>query len=333
MRGSRVEDSSGEAMSTSDFTVEPMPVGAEIVGLRPGREADPAVQRDLYAAWLEHGILLFRGVDSVERHLAISRCFGELEAHPVPEVRHPENEFLIEIGGRMRTPAYLFDDKDVRINRIAFHRDTAFSPDICKGAMLRMLEVPTVEGETLLADTAMAWDDLPAELQRKLEGLEYKATLNTDPPSVQGRPGAIWKTARLAEDNAEETGRRSLGQGIDVRYPSVVHPAMVTHPESGRKCIFLSPTYIDQFLGLPQAESDALLRRLTDHMLQPKYVYRHKWSQNDAIVWDNRRFMHAGMGNLPDEPRYAHRTTLAGPMRTGRYFDEAAKRPETAIVD
>jgi taurine dioxygenase len=318
----------------SDFSVRSLGVSAEVIGLSASAVDDPQVQRALYAAWLEHGALLFRGIDTIERHLAVSRCFGELEIHPVPEVRSPDNPYLIEIGGPRRAAAYVFDG-EIRCNRIAWHRDTAYTPDICKGAMLRMLEVPTHEGETMIADTAMAWDGLSPETQRKLEGLEYKATIRTEHTNTIGRPGVFWKTVREATDEEDPgaSARRARTSAIDHRYPSVVHPAVLTHPESGRKCIFLSPTYVDRFLGLEQAESDALLRELTDHMLQPKYVYKHRWEPNDAIVWDNRRFMHAGVGNLPEEPRFAQRTTLAGPLRTGRYYDAEAKAPETVIVD
>jgi taurine dioxygenase len=318
-------------MTSADPSIHPMPVGAEVGGFIEGMENDPAVRAALYDAWLEHGILLFRDVASIEQHLAISRCFGELEIHPVPEVRSPRNPYLIELGAPMagggRQPTvYVFDGEDVRINRIAWHRDTAYTPDICKGAMLRMLEVPEEEGETLLADTAMAWDDLPAELKARLESLEFKATIRTAHMNTRGHPGVFWSDVRLAGD-AEFPGNRELSQRdgvIDARYPSVIHPAVLTHPESGRKCIFLSPTYVDFFLGMDSRESNALLWQLTDHMLQPKYVYRHKWRTNDTILWDNRRFMHAGMGNRPGEPRFGLRTTLAGPLRTGRYYDENA---------
>src|SRR5688572_30617847 len=114
-------------MAQAEIAILPMPVGAEVVGLAPGSEEKPHTQRALYDAWLDHGILLFRGIDSIERHLAISRCFGELEIHPVPEVRYSENEYLIELGGPRRTSAYMFDGTDLRVNRIAWHRDTAYS--------------------------------------------------------------------------------------------------------------------------------------------------------------------------------------------------------------
>jgi taurine dioxygenase len=272
-------------------------------------------------------------------HLAISRCFGELEIHPVPEVRSKTDPYLIELGapiaGGGRQPTVYTFDGETRINRIAWHRDTAYTPDICKGAMLRMLEVPEADGETLFADTAMAWDDLPADFKARLEGLEFKATIRTAHMATLGRPGVFWRNVELAGDDAYPgNAELSLRDGaIDARYPSVIQPAVLTHPESGRKCLFLSPTYVDRFLGLDHSESDELLWRLTEHMLQPKYVYRHKWWVNDAILWDNRRFMHAGMGNRPGEPRFGLRTTLAGPLRTGRYFDTDAEAVPVELTD
>jgi taurine dioxygenase len=322
-----------------EIQIHPMRVGAEVAGFVDRMEARPNVRAALYDAWLEHGILLFRGVDTIERHLALSRCFGELEIHPVPEVRSSENPYLIEIGARSngvgRAPTvYIFDGDQTRINRIMWHRDTAYTPDICKGAMLRMVEVPEAEGETLLADTAMAWDDLPDTLKQKLDALEFQATIRSSHMNTIGHPGVFWKSVRLASDadfpgNSE---RCASDAAIDGRYPSVIHPAVLTHPESGRKCIFLSPTYVDFFLGMEKNESDALLWFLSDHMLQDKYVYRHKWRPDDAIIWDNRRFMHAGMGNRLGDPRFGLRTTLAGPLRTGRYVSVDA-RPGPVLTD
>lgn len=314
-----------------DLTITPLdPVGAEVRGVRSERieRIDPETVGVLNQAWLEYGILLFRDVDSVELHLAISRAFGELEVHPLPELRAKEDPHFFPLGGPMML-ASVYDERDVRVNRIPWHRDTAFRPEICKGAMLRMLEVPEQEGETLLADTAMAWDGLPDAMKLQLENLEFKATLRTAHLSLPGRPGTFWSKVRLA-DEEEYPGNAERGERdgqLDVRYPSVIQPAVLTHPESGRKCIFLSPTYVDFFIGMESEESDELLRYLTDHLLKPGYVYRHRWQPNDAILWDNRRFMHAGMGNRPGEPRFGLRTTLAGPTRTGRYYDKDAVAP------
>ncbi|MEQ1882009.1 MAG: TauD/TfdA family dioxygenase [Burkholderiales bacterium] len=321
-------------MSDGKLVIKPLPVGGEVSGLAPGDEADPAVREALYAAWLEYGFLLFRNVDSIEQHLALSQCFGELAIHPMPEVRSKLNPHLINIGGVQRNATYVFDEKEMLVNRIPWHRDTAYVPDICRGSMLRMVEPPLREGETMVADTAMAYDDLPNDVKDMLERLEYKATLRLSPIN-QTRPGAFWKKARLAtlEEDPDNPGSED-NPAVLARYPSVIYPALLIHPESNRKCIFISPTYVDYFLGMTQSESDELLAYLTDHMLKPRYVYKHRWLANDALIWDNWRCLHAGMGNRPNEPRSGLRTTLAGLLRMGRYFDASpAGEPAPMLAD
>ena len=320
-------------MARRDFEILPLSVGAEIVGLDIDCPIDDKTRRSLYAAWLDFGILVFKNVSSADNHIELSRCFGELEIHPFPEARAKENPLFIEIGGSKELPAFVYDGLDLRVNRIPWHRDTAYTPGICKGAMLRMLEAPPVEGETLFADTAMAYDELPTEVKTRLERLEYKATLRLGTIN-QTRPGALWKTARAAtaEEDPGGFGKQLYDARAEARYPPVIHPAVLTHPESGRKCIFLSPTYLDHFLGMSQSESDALLRYLVDHMTRPRYVYKHRWSVDDAILWDNRRFMHAAVGNRLGDRRRGLRTTLAGQLNTGRYFEETASGAR-ALVD
>jgi taurine dioxygenase len=311
-----------------------MPVGAEIIDLPPGAEERVAVRAALYEAWLQHGILLFHNVGSIDRHLTLSRIFGDLEIHPFPPARSEEHELLIDIGGKKRPPAFVYDGTNLRVNRIPWHRDTAYTPDICKGSMLRMVEAPAEEGETLLCDTAMAYDDLPEAMKQRLDTLEFQATLRLGPVEQTG-PGSPWRAARPATAEEDPAGghKRTHDTSIIANYPPVIHPAVLRHPESGRKCIFISPTYVDHFIGLDQAESDRLLRDLCSHMFQPKYVYRHRWAANDAILWDNRRFLHAGLGNKIDDRRWGLRTTLAGPLRTGRYVDENAEGAAPDFAD
>lgn len=313
-------------MADDGFSIRPMAVGAEITGLTPGRENDPEVAAALRAAWLEHGILLFRDVDSIDRHLSLSRAFGELELHPYPELRSGLHPLLIELGGSKRPPAYVYDGTDLRVNRIPFHRDTAYTPELCKGAMLRMV-IPTAdEGETWFADTARAWDGLPDDLKKRLDGLETRQTLRID-YSGKTPAGALWKTMRRATDEEYPPERQTLVHNASVidRYPSVVHPAVLQHPDTGRKCLLLSPSYVDHFLGLDEAESEELLTAVVAHMTKPDYVYRHKWTANDAIIWDNFRFMHAATGHKTGDERFGLRTTLANPHNTGRYFEADAK--------
>ena len=308
-----------------DLTITPLdPVGAEVRGVRSER-IDAETTRRLNQAWLDYGILLFRDVDSVELHLAISRCFGELEVHPLPELRAKEDPHFFPLGGPMML-ASVYDERDIRVNRIPWHRDTAFRPAICKGAMLRMLEVPPEEGETLLADTAAAYDALPDEMKARIEHLEYKSIISN---GVHDRPefGNWWKEARMARADEYPPGVEPM---LDVKWPDksgfppVIYPVVLEHPESARKCLFLSPMNIAGFVGMDPEESRALARYLVDHMTGPRFVYRHRWSVDDAILWDNRRFAHAAWGNRPEYRRRGLRTTLADQLHAGRYAEEPA---------
>jgi taurine dioxygenase len=264
-------------VSHNRLAIRPLdPVGAEVTGLDAGDIGEECA-RELYAAWLEYGILLFRGVDTAERHLALSRCFGELEIHPKPELRAEENAFFFPLG-RPPIVARVYDEREVKVGRIPWHRDTAFVPDICKGAMLRVVEARTSEGETLLGDTAAAYDDLPADVKARIEGLEYKAEASRG-MSDASDGGKWWKTARYARDDECPEGVEPPVEARDPDYsmwPPVVFPATLRHPESGRMCLFVSPMNIECFLGMDARESEDLVRYLLAHMTDPRYVYRHQ---------------------------------------------------------
>lgn len=315
-------------MITSSFRLQQIsPIGAEVLDIDRTATADAGKAIDLNDAWLKYGLLLFRNVEDAEQQLELSRCFGELEIHPVPEARDSENPYFIEIGGSHTPRPYIFDEQNLLSGKLSWHRDTAYSPAIAKGAMLRMVEMPASMGETLFADTALAYDGLSDSMKRRLEGLEYVAVFRNS--SIDGGKGATWSTAR--EPTAEEfpsgeTGPRNWPD--PTKYPHVIHPAVITHPESSRKCIYLSPTHAEHFLGMDRSESDDLMAELVQHMTNEQYVYKHSWQRNDAIVWDNRRIIHSASGNSPYESRRGLRTTLADTLKVSRYLD-----PQTAPVD
>jgi taurine dioxygenase len=312
-------------MAQAQLTITPLdPVGAQVSGLE-GDDFPPQVRQALNEAWLEYGILLFRNVASDEQHLAISRCFGELEIHPLKELRDEKNPFFFPLGGPPLV-AQVYDGTDVRVGRIPWHRDTAFRPEICKGAMLRVIEARTSQGETLLGDTAAAYEALPEEVKHRIETLEYVAEVSHGSPHYRG-PANWWKSARLARDDEYPEGIDPPG---DIKWPDnsglspVIYPAVLRHPESGRKCLFLSPMNIRHFLGMDARESAELEAYLVRHMTEPRFVYRHRWSDRDAVLWDNRRFIHAANGYPATETRIALRTTLADKMHAGRPLEPVA---------
>jgi taurine dioxygenase len=314
-------------MTRDRVRIRPLPVGGEVVDLEPGSWSDPAIASALYSAWIEHGLLLFRDVNSIEEHLALSAVFGEPELHPLAGSRDPEEPFVMSLGDGLG-PSYVYDGVDLRRGRLPWHRDGGYLSDVTKGGMLRFLVVPERDGETLFADTAKAFDELPADVKEEIGRLEFTAGFRGDWDTT-GYPGTLWSSARFATPEESPENERLVAEWQDnvaaaCELPAVVHPTIAQHPESGRMCIFLSPKDFHRFLRVSEDESESMFQYLVDHMTQDRYVYKHSWTVNDAIVWDNRRLMHAASGYFVDDHRRGQRTTLSGAFHSGRLFDPIA---------
>ena len=314
------------------YRVNPLPVAAEILDLDLARLGDTRLQQALYADWMKYGLLVFRDtpVDNAQ-HLALSRCFGELEMHPLPQLRNVDEPLLIQLGGNTPDKAYVYDGDKLLVGRVAWHRDTAYTADIAKGAMLRVLERPPEGGETLFADTAAAHDALPEAWKLRLAELEFKATLRLD--FRQMTRGMTWSSVRWATDDEAPGSTPAVSIDALAQYPSVVHPMVIEHPESGRKCLFISPTYLDRVLDVSDEESDEILDFVVAHALKPEFIYRHNWRADDLVLWDNRRMMHSATGYAPKYHRFALRTTLAGSLKSGRLYDASAVEVKAALAD
>ena len=311
-------------MTTNDigFSIKVLPVGAEIWGLDASQPIGEATRKALYQAWLQNGILIFKETPVTNaQHLALSRCFGEIEKHPMQQLWADEEPYLMELGGKNTvTPAFVYNGTELRTGRLPYHRDTGYIPEICKGAMLRFVELPDEDGETCFADTQKAYDTLPAALKQRIENLEFKATLRIGAFSQSG-PGATWQTVR-APTNEEWPHAPVRMPGADVmhQYPSVVHPVVIRHPETGCKSVYFSPTYVDEFLGVDRYEGEILLAELVGYMLDTRVTYTHKWNFNELIIWDNRRMLHGALGYHPKYTRRGLRTTLKETLHSGRYY-------------
>ena len=101
-------------------------------------------------------------------------------------------------------------------------------------------------------------------------------------------------------------------RAFEAAFPPVEHPVVITHPETGRKALFVNPSYTVRIAGIEAAESDALLRFLFRHMTQARFQLRHHWTQNDVVVWDERATQHSGSADHRGSPRTLRRCTIAG---------------------
>lgn len=305
-----------------EFQVRPLAnAGAEITGMDWADPISDATAESLYEAWLEYGVLVFpRAGKDNEVHVRLSRVFGELEIHPLKALQakdYPElAPFGLEEGEELRNSGVMFDGEHV-CGFLYAHQDTAYTPNLCKGAMLRMLRIPEQGGDTLFWDTAKAWRDMPEAMKRRIEPLSSIHAMRVMPPH------RLWGMGSATATPVDFEADRQQMDKYPQEYPLVLHPMVVTHPESGLKTLLLSPQGYVRIEGMDQEESDALFDEVVAHALRPEYRYRHRWSVDDMVLWDNRRMMHMAAGWPYGQQRFAYRTTLKNGMETGRPYTMA----------
>lgn len=299
-------------------------LGAEIVGVDLTREIDETTRQAIMEAWIQHGVLLFRGTPgSDETHMRLSRVFGEMEPAATKIMNNADNPYLMNLR-------YDPQNEDIRINQhfnvdgqdragyIGWHWDQAFMPTIVRGAVLRMIEPAREAGETGFIDAIGAYDRLPQALRERIEGLEVTYSFCG---KMDENTYGIGKLTPLPR----KTGRGGAPKtGFD--FPPVVHPMVITQQETGHKVLKLCPMHMPNILGMEQEDSDALLAELHDYLLDPNYSYFHEWQKDDMLVWDNWRICHMAAGVLLDTPRFARRTTIMGDYAVGRYLDPELDR-------
>ncbi|MEO5689048.1 MAG: TauD/TfdA family dioxygenase [Burkholderiaceae bacterium] len=267
--------------------------GAEVIGLdlsRPLAEAD--FQR-IHRAHLDHHVLVFRELAiTPDQQVAFSRRFGPLQIHVLNQFQlagHPEVLVISNIkeGGK---PIGLGDAGAY------WHSDLSYLPRPSLGSMLHAQELPSEGGDTLFANQHRAWDALPQALRN----------------SIEGRRAEHWYLCKYAELQKRNPWRPDLTQAQVDAVPPVAQPIVRTHPETGRKGLFVSEHFTTRVLDVPEDESRALLDELFTLSTQPEVVYRHAWQPGDMVFWDNRSLMHLAAGTPDHLRRRLNRTTIEG---------------------
>ncbi len=292
-----------------EFETRPLPggIGAEVIGLDLDREIDDETARALDEVWLDAAIVLFRGIGtSNERHLRLSRCFGDLEVHPIESIRLEGTPEIIRLAekGDTKQMTFYFDGEPV-VGRIPFHTDLIYTTTPNRGAILRMVERPALGGETGWIDTAAAYDALSQTMKDRIEDLEARFNFIIDLREMRfGKPDKI------------EVG--DFGNVDYPEFPDVAHPLVWTHPISGRKSLSLSTVHLIDVVGMDRVEGDPILEELVNHTIDGRFTYVHDWTEGDMVLWDNWRTMHTARGAPPGYDRVVHRTTMKGEHQTGR---------------
>ncbi|KVH70290.1 taurine dioxygenase [Burkholderia ubonensis] len=269
------------------------PLGAEVVGLDLSKPLDEAGFARIHRAHLDHHVLVFRDQRiTPDQHIAFSRRFGPLQIHVLHQfglAGHPEVLVVSNIVENGK-PIGLGDAGHY------WHSDLSYKEKPSLGSLLHAQELPSEGGDTLFANMHLAWDTLPAHLRRAAEGLCAEHTY----------------LARYAELQARNPWRPNLSAEQVAQVKPVVHPVVRTHPETGRKALFVSEHFTTRIVGLPEDESRALLDELFAHSVRAEHLYRHVWRDHDLVFWDNRSLMHLAAGTPDHLRRKLYRTTIEG---------------------
>ena len=264
--------------------------GAEIGGVDLAGEVPEEAFEAIRAAMIRHKVLVFRDqhLDDAH-HLAFARRFGPLEGHINRATRHDALP-KIQIFGNVDqngNPTGVHPERGT----LVWHSDKSYVATPSMFTVLRSPSVARQGGDTLFADMARAYEDLDGARAQELENLRIVHD---------------WKRSR------EKSNERPATADEIAAAPPVEHPLVRTHPETGAKALYLG-NHASHIVGVDRAEGEALLADLERHGTQDKYLYRHRWRDNDVLMWDNRCTVHCVTGyDAAKERRIVHRAVVQG---------------------
>jgi len=256
-------------------------IGAEISGVRLADDLPDATIAELRQALLDHKVLCFRDQPiTAARHVAFARRFGDLEIHPfIPaNGEHPE---LVRFA----------KSADVGGYENGWHSDVSWRAVPSMAAVLHAVAVPPTGGDTLFADMYAAYDGLDDETKARIDGLvavhDHVSSFGHQVPP---------------EQRAE----------IRAKFPPVEHPVVRTHPETGRKLIYVNRFFTSHVVGLEPAESRALIEELSRQADIIEYQCRIRWTPDTVVMWDNRAVQHYACSDYWPSVRVMERASIVG---------------------
>lgn len=277
-----------------DSAVHPVTprIGAEITGLRLSADLPQPVLARLEDLLLSHKVLFLRGQDHLDdaAQEAFARRLGDLAPHPTQRVA-PGSASILELdssrgGGRA--------DR--------WHTDVTFVPAYPKASVLRGVVIPPLGGDTIWANTATAFADLPEPLARLAEAL--RAVHSNAYDYTAARPGASAEDRR----HYEEVFRREVHE--------TEHPVVRVHPRTGEKTLVLGG-FVQRIAGLGAEEGRRIVEILQARITAPENTVRWRWQAGDVVLWDNRATQHVAVNDYGEARRVVRRVTLAGDVPLG----------------
>lgn len=268
-------------------------VGADIIGIDLTQLISDAQFAQIHDAWMQHQVLRFRGQNMTKEQLqSFSHRFGELDKAPINTSGKPWVEGFpdmtvmsnIKVDGRAIG--------GLGYGEAVWHTDMSYNEITPSGALLYGVEVTKSGGETGFLNMYHAYETLPADLKAAIEGktIKHDASRNS--------AGDLRAGFKAVTDPREA--------------PGAVHPAVVRHPVTGRKALFLGRRPFGYVVGMSLEDSEALLDKLWAHASQENFAWFQKWNVGDLLIWDNRCVMHKRTAFDANERRLLYRTQIKG---------------------
>ena len=282
------------SLNTIDYPTDDLPfqltpysptIGGEISGIDLRQPLTDDQVEGIRAALLDRKVLFFRDQNiTTDQHLDFARNFGDLEVHPFAPHKDGYPEILA-----------ITHDRDHPGQENGWHSDVTWRQQPSLGSVLRCIECPPRGGDTLFADMYAAYDGLPAVIQELVEG---RLALH----DFEGF------RARLRKRGATEAELEDFNKA----YPNPQHPLIRSHPETGRKGIYVNAAFTKHIIGMERKESARLLAILYHQASMPEYQCRFHWAANSMAFWDNRACQHYAASDYWPQIRRVERATIIG---------------------
>ncbi len=261
-------------------------IGAELKGIDLAKPVSKELAAAIREALLEYQVIFFRDQDiTTKQHLDFARMFGELEIHPFTNSNKDKYPEIIRIHHNEENPG----------KENGWHSDVTWRQEPSLGSILRSLRVPPAGGDTLFADMYAAYEDLSDEIKHMIDGAI--AVHDFAPFRLRLKAGGA------SDKEIEEFNKK---------YPDAYHPVVRTHPETGRKCLYVNVAFTRYIDGMKESESRALLQRLFVQATVPEFQCRFAWTNNALAFWDNRCTQHYAVSDYWPQIRIMERATIIG---------------------
>ncbi|MGI9343519.1 MAG: taurine dioxygenase [Gammaproteobacteria bacterium] len=273
------------------ITVTPLAgtLGAEISGVDLTEPLDDETFGEIHQALLDHLVIFFRDqAITPEQQIAFGQRFGKLHIHPfIPTLEGYQEVIRLESSDA--------GPGEMAYQSNTWHTDLTYEARPPMASILHGIEIPAAGGDTMWNNLYAAYDGLSPQMRAFVDGLTAVHNIVASmPPDFMAQSWAPKQLERLQQ-----------------KTPPVEHPVVRTHPETGRRCLFVNRNFTSHIKALTRAESNALLSFLYEHVEQPEYVVRFKWQKNSLAMWDNRCTQHYALVDYQSK-RIMHRVTVCG---------------------